>query len=258
LAATAAEILKQLPRVVAVEVRVPATEPTHRIVHLRDYHFVPRDLYAVEVRDEFGRGVSEKDVDDLHRGLVLRAEVVQAEQLALLRCFVRHHGLKRVLAEGLTPSGVKNYEAIVEEFREMDRQLAPLMREFGRYRGKNPDIDYKIRLMTRERDGRLAEYRAAARLAVAGEPEILPLDDDELLEAAKPVTPDGRVRADPRKVEARHDSQVRAALASGPCAFVILGGDHDLSASVRRLGGGSAEYLRVTTRAYREFDRSEE
>jgi hypothetical protein len=37
------------------------------------------------------------------------------------------------------------------------------------------------------------------------------------------------------KLETRHDAQVKAALASGPCAFIILGGGHDLSASVRLL-----------------------
>ena len=55
------------------------------------------------------------------------------------------------------------------------------------------------------------------------------------------------------KVEARHDFQVRAALRSGPCSLLILGGGHDLSAAVRRLGGGDTEYLRVFTRRYEQF-----
>jgi hypothetical protein len=32
----------------------------------------------------------------------------------------------------------------------------------------------------------------------------------------------------------------------------VLGGKHDLSASVRRLGGGTTEYIRVTTHLYKE------
>jgi hypothetical protein len=47
---------------------------------------------------------------------------------------------------------------------------------------------------------------------------------------------------------------VKAALDSGPCALLILGGGHDLSESIRRLGESSTEYLRVTTRCYRQFD----
>jgi hypothetical protein len=37
-----------------------------------------------------------------------------------------------------------------------------------------------------------------------------------------------------------------------PVALIILGAAHDLSGSVRR-GGGTCEYLRVTTRRVREF-----
>jgi hypothetical protein len=82
--------------------------------------------------------------------------------------------------------------------------------------------------------------------------QLLPLDDRELLEQAKPVARDGKVLPDPARVEARHDGQVKATLESGPCSFIVLGGDHDLSASVRRLGGGKVEYVWVTTKRYKE------
>jgi hypothetical protein len=80
---------------------------------------------------------------------------------------------------------------------------------------------------------------------------VLPLDDEELLDWAKPVTPDDRVKRDPAKVEARHDAQVKLALESGPCSLLVLGGNHDLAESVRRLGHGKTEYIRVTTTRYR-------
>jgi hypothetical protein len=74
---------------------------------------------------------------------------------------------------------------------------------------------------------------------------------EPLAAAAEPGTGGKVERA---KLEARHDAQVKAALASGgPCSLLVLGGGHDLSASVRRLGGGAAEYVRITTRRYREF-----
>src|SRR5262249_29849345 len=40
-------------------------------------------------------------------------------------------------------------------------------------------------------------------------------------------------------------ARVKRALASGPFSVIVLGGAHDLSASVRRLGGGATEYVRV-------------
>ena len=79
-----------------------------------------------------------------------------------------------------------------------------------------------------------------------------PLDDADLLEGAKPVRPDGTVKIDQARVEARHDGQVKRALASGPCSVIVLGGAHDLSASVRKFGSGTTEYIRVTTRRFKE------
>jgi hypothetical protein len=83
--------------------------------------------------------------------------------------------------------------------------------------------------------------------------QLQPLDDRDLLEQAKP---DGEGKIDPAKRVAREDAQVKAALVSGPCSFIVLGGEHDLSQSVRRLGGGAVEYVRVTTRRYKEVSGS--
>src|SRR5262249_5014880 len=95
-------------------------------------------------------------------------------------------------------------------------------------------------------------FGAAGRLLVAREIEaVLPLDDAELLDRARPVA-GGEVKPDPERVKARQDAQARAALKSGPVAVIVLGGSHDLSESVRALGRGSCEYLRVTTKRYRE------
>lgn len=94
-------------------------------------------------------------------------------------------------------------------------------------------------------------YGAVGRLVMRGRIEVEPLDAD-LLERAKPVRPDGTVRLDAVAVEARHDGQVKRALAAGPCAVLVLGGGHDLSASIRRLGGGTTEYIRLTPKQYTE------
>jgi hypothetical protein len=72
---------------------------------------------------------------------------------------------------------------------------------------------------------------------VAGESvEVLPLDDARLLEEARPIGPDGKVRIDPAWVEAREEGMMRAALSGGPTAVIVLAGADDLSAPVRRLG----------------------
>jgi hypothetical protein len=60
----------------------------------------------------------------------------------------------------------------------------------------------------------------------------------------------GKVEVAPEKMRARHDAQVKLALAQGPVALVVLRGAHDLSDSVRRLVPGCG-YLRVTSKLYR-------
>jgi hypothetical protein len=88
-------------------------------------------------------------------------------------------------------------------------------------------------------------------LIVSGElEEVLPLEDADKLEQAKPITPSGGVKLDPAMVEARHYAHVKNALKHGPVAVVILGVAHDLTGSASRFTGG-CEYIRVTTRRLR-------
>jgi hypothetical protein len=80
---SAADLLRQLPGVVQVDITVSANHRTHRIVHLQDWHFVPRDIYAIDLKSAHGRGLSSEEIDDLHQELLLKVEAVQLEQMAL-------------------------------------------------------------------------------------------------------------------------------------------------------------------------------
>ena len=72
-------------------------------------------------------------------------------------------------------------------------------------------------------------------MLVGGEIEdVLPLADEDSLDAANPIAAHGQVRFDVMKVQARHDAIVKNVLKEGSFSLVILGGDHDLSESVRR------------------------
>jgi hypothetical protein len=131
-------------------------------------------------------------------------------------------------------------------------KLSDLKKARTELKKEAPDIDEKIKEMDAGLRQRLLRYGATAKLEMEHQLHLLPLDDDVTLEQAKPVTKDGKVRVDPAKQQARHDAQVKAALASWPCGFIVLGGKHDLTESVRRLGGGATEYIRATTRRYKE------
>jgi hypothetical protein len=73
LAAPAADILRQLPGVADVDVLVSAPKPTHRIIHLRDWHHVPLDLFALDVRQQVGRPVSDEDIEKVHQKHLLES-----------------------------------------------------------------------------------------------------------------------------------------------------------------------------------------
>jgi hypothetical protein len=88
LAVPAGPLLRQLLGVVKVEIGVRADKPTHRIVHLLDYHVAPADLYTIDLRQAAGRPLSEEKGGRLHEELCLEVEAVQLEQIALLRCLI--------------------------------------------------------------------------------------------------------------------------------------------------------------------------
>ncbi len=99
---------------------------------------------------------------------------------------------------------------------------------------------------------------AARRLLIAGEiEEVLALEDASLLEAANPIGPDGSVQQDPERVRAGQDAHVKAILHQGGVAAIILGGGHDLSASVGASSPKRFEYRLLTTKRFWEFAISE-
>jgi hypothetical protein len=262
------DLLRRLPGVAQVEVGVRAEKPTCRIVHLRDWHFVPKELYALDMKHATERELSQEEIDRLHRELLLEVEVVQLEQMALLRCLIKHHSLKHIYCEGLTANGLPNYKEKVAVLKDMEeKQINELRRQLAEVREiqKRADpksdrhdpakkIEAEITAMIDQHHLRLLELGAPGRLLIAGEiEEVLPLDDAGLLESAKPMTPEGKIRLDPEKLKARRDAQVKGVLNKGGFGLIVLGGSHDLSENVRRLGQGRSDYLRVTTRRFKEF-----
>jgi len=258
-----ADLLRHLPGVVQVDVGVRATNPNSRIVHLRDWHFVPKELYALDLEDGLGRKLTAAEIDRLHQELLLEVELVQLEQMAVLRCLIQHHGLKRVFSEGFSQRELDAYREKIAVLKAMDEEQIPLVRNqlnevrtliessTGETKEEAKAIESQLVTMLNDHKHRLLEVGAAGRLLISGELEdVLPLEESETFEQANPISPSGGVKLDPVKIDARHDAQVKAVLMEGPVAVIVLGGAHDLSASVRRFGG-NCEYLRVTTKRVR-------
>lgn len=143
-----------------------------------------------------------------------------------------------------------------EQVPRLREQLREVRRLLDDTRGEDAEaaraIEAQVVTMLDEHKLRLLEVGAAGRLLISGELDgVWPLEDAEALERARPISPSGAVTVDPVKIEARHDAQVTAALGHGAVAVIVLGGAHDLSASVKRFSG-RCEYLRVTTKRFRD------
>jgi hypothetical protein len=257
-----ADLLRRLPGVVGVEVVPAEGKPARRLIHLRDFHHVPRDLFALELR---GQGaIAEEEMDLRYQAHLLQVELVQLEHYAALRCLVKHHGLRRVYVEGMAPEGVKNFGEMVAAHKKVETGLYEQLQdvhEILQEAKEGTERHAKAKEVAKEVLGLLERFQddvlpwgTAGRLLMSGDvEEVLPLDDANLLDEAKPIDPAGRFRLDPAKLSARHDGQVQAALKDGVFALVVLGGAHDLTDNVRRYASGRCESVRVTSRGHQGF-----
>jgi len=212
--------------------------------------------------------VPDAEIDCLYAAFLSDVEAVQAEQKAVLRCLIEHHGLHSVFQEGLSQPDMPVYRVKLRVLRGLEGDMAGLRDEHAevaralsgmKAASQEGTADYReLAKVEREIEDVLQAYRldllrigAAGQLHVSGVlHEVLPLDDAGLLDEADPVTEAGRVDLNPAAIEARQDAQVRTLLEAGPFAFVILGGAHDLEDNIAGQSDG-CEYVVVTTREYR-------
>ncbi len=253
-----ADLLRQLPGVAKVESSKTTDKPTSRIIHLRDWHFLPKALFAQDVETANDQKMSPNEIDRLYQEFLLEVDLVQIEQIALLRCLIKHHGLKAVYSEGLSPDALSDYQAKIAVLRSMEREQMPVIRqqlEEARKLGDEAlEIQNKLQVMLDEHKVRMLEIGAAGRLLVSGElDDVLPLEETVAYQNAQPLAATGEVKLDPATIEARHDAQVKAVLDNGTFGLIVLGAAHDLTESVGRLGGGKCEYVRVTTKWVEEM-----
>jgi hypothetical protein len=246
LSTDAAAILHQLPGVANVEIMVSSKQPTHRIIQLCDHGYVSRELYAEAMRARNPEKLSEEAIDVLYRQFLLIEELVHGEQLILLRCLVTHHGLREVFYDGELTSDAASHRRLIEAARGAHRRLD----EFKELAKKESnDRETKREIETHEKALRDQDLviGAVGRLEVEGFLEVKLLDDEAWVINFKKS---GRSNLEAAEVRSRQDAMVKMALSGKPVAFVVSNRAPDLSASVRKVGDGKVDYIRVTTRQF--------
>jgi len=101
----------------------------HRIVRLADWHFLPRDLFAADIRDQADEPVPDAEIDRLYAAFLSEVEAIQVEQKGILRCLIEHHGLRNVFQEGLSRRDMPVYRAKLSVLRKLEADMAGLRDE---------------------------------------------------------------------------------------------------------------------------------
>lgn len=81
------------------------------------------------MKSAHGRELTDDEIDRLHQELLLEVELVQVEQMAVLRCLVKHHGLKKVFSEGFSPKELEAYRERIAVLRSMEKEQVPQVRK---------------------------------------------------------------------------------------------------------------------------------
>jgi len=77
------------------------------------------------------------------------------------------------------------------------------IRDQEEVRQNAPAVDAAIAELRTDFRQQIVQYGAVGRQALAREVEVWPLDDEQLLDKANPVLPDGRIKLEAAKVQAR-------------------------------------------------------
>ena len=223
------DVLKNSPEVVNVEKTIDAPRC---IIHIRDWHWVPYEYVSAELpEDTPSEVVAATYVRHLNE-----VREIQDEQFTLLKRLI-DRDVTTIYREGLTPDIQPVYRTLSQVLWKRHEQIP----EVGDELFKRPNVlslGVPGRLIAK---GHLKTVHAA--------------DTDETLALTDPLQNDGRLREVTQSdIEKREDHMVRQMLKHQGHCIIILGGAHDLTDNVKRLGNGNTGLIVVTTRAFRKHD----
>ena len=119
-----ARLLDGLPHVASVEGDAKG-RPERVVVHLRDWHLVPRDAFDKDVKAAASRDLSKAELDRLFAEHLDGVESVQKQLGAVLRQLAaRRRGLP-VYVEGLTGDGVEVFELKATALSDVGAEQIP-------------------------------------------------------------------------------------------------------------------------------------
>jgi hypothetical protein len=218
--------LVKLPYIHSVTA-TPTKSCQQRIVHILNMHYVTQSMWFWGRPQEELDKLSEADRKWEYESVLARIEAVQEEQQQLLSAMIRSHHIRAIYAEGLSPESRRLLSMLKSGTEDV---LRPARKQFER------------------------QFGALGRLFLNGElKNILPAENLNLQVAAIPFRADGSYHFDPETHEKREDAMIKCIMDRGDKdAVIVLGGGHDLTNNIQRLGK-SCQYIRVVTKKFWEF-----
>ena len=217
---------------VAQVVIVPARkERRFRIVHLCNWHMIPRRDFETVLKAD---GLETAEIDRRFRQHELRVESVQREQYSLMLFLVSELQLRSIHLEGLCMEDAERFSKRMKQLRSAGLTGNTLSSQKS-----------KAEMIRQER----LLAGTAGQLLMDGVLDVLPVEDRGVFEAASPFKSSAGINDVSQMTELRESAMVSHLIHDGDATFVILGGLHDLSNNVP----DECEYVRIETRRYAEL-----
>ena len=106
--------LERLPGVRSVKVVVECDAPKLTIIHVRDWHLVAEAKFAIDVRDESDKPLSDSEVAALFEQHRKDVAAVQKQQRRVLRRLLPHLGIRQVFHEGFSADELPQYSKLIK------------------------------------------------------------------------------------------------------------------------------------------------
>lgn len=211
------ELLSNVPRVIHVE-GSKVDMPNQRIVHLVDCSLPSQAEFLHCLRKMKDGGIDAPQLESLYDDYRQQIELMQIEQMVVLRCLIKQHGLRRVFVEG-----VANLP--------MGQKFSPLEVGTAGQLLMSRELQHVIPLD----DTEVSEKPGIKRQLVSQ------VDNNSVVHS--------KIRQ--KKTAADLDQQIRTVLDHGNFGLIVVD-DHDLTENVSRISGGKCEYIRVQTKWWNE------
>lgn len=222
--------LLELPHVHSITVASIA-KPEQRIVHILNMHHVSQENYLASRGTESLAGQTSDDHIREYETILDEIDMVQDELHELLLAVIRKHHLRGIYSEAVFPESRPMLKHL-----KRNRIAASVAR-------KRPSVA----------DLFCTQFGALGRLFLSGKlEEIFAAEDRKLYLASYPALRDGTLQFDWEAQERREDAIIERMTQHDGTALIVLGGGHDLTDNIQRLGK-RCEYIRVMANRYWEF-----